>query len=516
MVSVDLKDAYLQVPIHPSSCRFLRFVAGGRTFQFRVLCFGLTMAPQVFTRVMALVSAFLHRLGVRILRYLDDWPILASREGAIRARDQVLELCQTLGTVVNLEKSSLSPAQSVDYLGVRIGSQTFRASPTPLRTEKFFSIVEEFLSSREQSAKSWRVLLDHLASLIHLVPGSRLHLRSLQLALRSGWDFVDESVLVAWYDSCQANLLWWYDEDRLTDGVFLDSHLPELMFWSDASDQVWGATMSDHFHSGLWSEEEARLSISVRELLAVEKGLRAFLPLLRGYSVAVFCDNTTAISYLRHQGGTLSPTLNPIAQRLLRWVEAQEILLFPQFVMGKHNVVADALSHPNQVLGLEWTLHQEVFNSLRKRRPVMVDLFATSLNHRMSVYFAPMSDPMAAATDAMLQAWDHLQAYAFPPVAMIRAVLNKIRSSLRVEITLIAPFWPVREWFPGLLSLLSEPPIPLPLQWDLLRQPHVRKFHQRLSTLRLHAWRLSSDTQEPQGSLLEWLNNLAVPEDPPC
>ena len=35
----------------------------------------------------------------------------------------------------------------------------------------------------------------------------------------------------------------------------------------------------------------------------------------------------------------------------------------PQFVMGKRNVVADALSRPDQVLGLEWTLRQEVFDS---------------------------------------------------------------------------------------------------------------------------------------------------------
>ena len=228
---MDLKDAYLQVPIHPSSHRFLRFVAGGRTWQFRVLCFDLTTAPQVFTWVMAPVLAFLHLMDVQILRYLDDWLTLASScKGAIWARDQLLELCQTLGIVVNLEKSALSPAQSVDYLGVRINSQTFQASLIPLRTEKFFSIVEEFLCSREQSAKSWRVLLGHLASLIHLVPGGRLRLGSLQLVLHSGWGFVDESVLVVWDDSCQTDLLWWYDEDRLTDGVSLESHLPELMF----------------------------------------------------------------------------------------------------------------------------------------------------------------------------------------------------------------------------------------------------------------------------------------------
>ena len=78
MVSLDLKDAYFQVPIHPDSRKYLRFVAFGRVYQFKALCFGLSMAPQVFTRVMALVSAFLHRAGIRIRCYLDDWLIQAA------------------------------------------------------------------------------------------------------------------------------------------------------------------------------------------------------------------------------------------------------------------------------------------------------------------------------------------------------------------------------------------------------------------------------------------------------
>ena len=63
MVSLDLQDAYLQVPVHHDSRRYLRFVVGERTYQFRVLCFGLTTAPQVFTRIMAPVSAILHKYG---------------------------------------------------------------------------------------------------------------------------------------------------------------------------------------------------------------------------------------------------------------------------------------------------------------------------------------------------------------------------------------------------------------------------------------------------------------------
>ena len=103
-------------------------------------------------------------------------------------------------------------------------------------------------------------------------------------------------------------------------------------------------------------------------------------------------------------------------------------------------MVADALSHPNQVVGTEWTLYQEVFDSLRKRWPVVIDIFASSLSHRSGVYFAPVSDPMAAGTDAMLQSWDYLQGYAFPPFSMLPQVLCKLRNSKGAVITLIAPF----------------------------------------------------------------------------
>ena len=78
MVSLDLKDAYLQVPMHPDSRKSLRFMVGGKVYQFKAFCFGLSTAPQVFTRVMTPVSAILHRMGVRLRQYLDDWLLQAS------------------------------------------------------------------------------------------------------------------------------------------------------------------------------------------------------------------------------------------------------------------------------------------------------------------------------------------------------------------------------------------------------------------------------------------------------
>ena len=176
-----------------------------------------------------------------MLRYLDDWLILASSwEEACWARDQVLSLCQELRIVVNLEKMTLTPSRQITYLGIRIDSQTFRASATPSRIEKFFSIAEEFLSSKVQSAKFWRVFLGHLASLSHLVPNGQLRMRALQLALSRGWDFRDEEVLVPWDLPSRDDLRWWCTEGRLDEEISLALRSPDQMFWSDASNHCWG------------------------------------------------------------------------------------------------------------------------------------------------------------------------------------------------------------------------------------------------------------------------------------
>ena len=93
-------------------------------------------------------------------------------------------------------------------------------------------------------------------SLMHLVPGGQLRMKALQLTLKRGWNFVDDSVLDPWDAPSRDNLLWWCAEGRLEEGVSLDVPSPDHMFWSDASDQGWGATVAGQFASGLWLQGE--------------------------------------------------------------------------------------------------------------------------------------------------------------------------------------------------------------------------------------------------------------------
>ena len=509
MISLDLQDAYLQFPIHPESRRYLRFTMGGVPYQFRVLCFGLTTAPQVFTRLMAPISAILHRYGIRMLRYLDDWLILAeSRTTCLQARDRLLQLCEELGLQMNHRKSSLVPSQDMTYLGMQILSVRFVAKPTETRVVNLLNIIEEFLSSLDPPAALWRRLLGYLSSLTLLVKGGMLRMRSLQIRLRSRWNFRDDYLRISWDPLCQEDLLWWSWAIQQWEGVDLSLPVPDLSFYSDASDVGWGAIIGEHQVSGVWTPSQREVSINLREMMAVQNGLLQFNSLLRGKTIALFCDNVTTVAYLRRSGGTRPQVLFLKAREILLWIESMQITLLPQFIQGSLNTRADLLSRPNLVIGSEWTLHQEVVQDLLHQWPAIIDLFATSLTARLPVFFAPAWEPKAAGVDAFLQPWDNLQAYAFPPIAIIRRVLLKLRASHHCDLTLIAPFWPQRECFPDLLELLSDIPIELPKRRDLLRQPHFHRFHENLPMLRLTAWRLSSDSPVRQASLKQWLANL--------
>ena len=155
MVSLDL-----QVPFHPASRRYLRFCVGDVVYQFRALCFGLSSAPQVFTRVMAPVSSIMHRHGFRLLRYLDDWLVLGfTFQELVRARDFLLWLCRLLGIIVNPSNSSLVPTQTLDYLGMTLGTSPLRVFLTLKRVQKFSLLLQEFLYDRLHPVSVWRSLL---------------------------------------------------------------------------------------------------------------------------------------------------------------------------------------------------------------------------------------------------------------------------------------------------------------------------------------------------------------------
>ena len=500
--SIDLADAYLHIPVAEAFQHFLRIAVGDQVLQFRAMPFGLNIAPRTFTSLLAPVAATLRAQGIRVHRYLDDWLIRAtSIQEAHQHTSQVVQLFDSLGLLVRREKSDFTPRQDFVFLGVRFNLLTGTVAPPEAKIQKVIQLVQSILpQSRIQVRHMLRLIgiLNHVADYIVL---GKLHVRPVQFYLLSMHKDIRED-LDHWIPvrpSLRIALWPWTDCQWLSASVPLRTPLPSLTVATDASLVGWGAHMDDQLLSGRWSPLEAKLHISVLEIRAVHRALEGLQDQVWGKSIRVMTDSVSAAAYIRREGGTKSLQLFREARELLMWCHEHRVKVTPHFLPGHLNVLADLQSRPHQVLSTEWTLQAAVFHRLLTHFPTMeIDLFATRLNHRLPRFVSPCPDPLAEESDALTIEWDGLQAYAFPPFAIISEVLHKVAQS-DMTCILIAPWWPTQSWFPDALRLLMGPPVQLPHYRRLLSQPHKPVYHQQPSWLNLHAWPLSSSVSSRKG-----------------
>ena len=490
LASLDLKDAYFQIPIHRSSRKLLRFTSEGTVYQFRALCFGLSAAPQVFTTVFAVVSVWAHSHGIRLLRYLDDWLVLSSSEReAKQAVQSLLSLSRTLGIVINEKKSDLVPSQTVKYLSMTIDTEAGKVFP-------FLARIEKFLTDAPP-AQLWQVILGHLASLERLVTHGCLRMRTLQWHLKEHWspDSGPPSLPVPLPREVRRDLSWWMVRDHLLTGVRFGTPVPDLHLYLDSSCSGWGAHLLDQHVSGVWSDQEKLLHINLFEMKALFFDLQAFREDVVSHHVTAMCDDSMVVALVNKQGGTVSRALCLLASRLLRWTESFDIHLDARYLPGQANVLANVLNRHCQVVGTEWSPHPQVARSLLCvwGNP-SIDLFATCLNAKLPVYYSLVPDPQAIFEDVFCHPWDDLDLYTFPPFPLVGRVIARVRESSQVAMTLVAPLWSEKEWFADLLLLLTHPPLALPLVGQSAsaaplqplppRRPHAEPS--RVATLKNH------------------------------
>jgi hypothetical protein len=367
----------------------------------------------------------------------------------------------------------------------------FVVFPPEERIVNLENMVHRVLSKGLVSLRQGMELLGLMESLSRLLPLGRVHKRPVQrwfLNRFPNQTLYDWTCLVD--QELKDDLQIWLNRDWTSMSVPIRRLCPTIYCHTDASNLGWGAHMGDCQASGLWNKEETAFHINHKELIAVFRALVAFRQQMKGHWVTICGDNATALSYLRKQGGTRVVSLSLKAEMILKWCFQQGIRLEVSFVPGKLNVLADLLSRKGKIISTEWTVHHKFLQPIWDLwgRP-HVDLFATHLNNRLPVFVSPFHDPRAWKKDAMSFHWMGLHAYAFPPFAMIPAVLEKW-SVDRPRLILLAPFWPGRDWFAELKAAAHTLPRKLNLPPWGLTQPKSGKHNLQASRLDLTAWLL--------------------------
>ena len=493
VTSLDLTDAYFHVLVHPQDRKWLRFRWKDQVFQFRALPFGLSLSPWVFTKIVRDVCSLVHRLGIRMRAYLDDWAIQSQSQDLARSHTEtVLRHAEALGFNVNLAKSDLIPSQDFLYLGLRFNTVSWVVKPSSDRIDRLLTSIHSLLTRSTASARELAHILGSMEAMVPIVPLAGVAKRLFQREFRARWsqteaDWDSLIPLTDWFPQATSR---WLQPGFLTQGVPISLPLPAAEIFSDASHLGWGAHMSGHHVSGTWDSDVSSLHINSLELMAVFNALKELASVLPTGHIRVRSDNSTVIAYINHQGGTVSHSLSLLAEEILEWTHERGIHLSAVHVQGKANILADLLSRPGMILQTEWTLVREALTPVWETfgKPLL-DLFATNYSTRLPMFVSPVPDPQAWAVDAMAIPWMGLNAYAFPPFALLSRVLQKWERE-QPRLILVAPDWPAQGWYPTLLQC-ARAKLPLELGPLSLIQPRSGIPHGNIPMLKLTAWLLS-------------------------
>ena len=516
-VSIDIRDAYLHVPMHQAVRKYLRFVVNKKVYQFTCLPFGLATSPREFTKLLRPVVSLLRQQGVKLHVYLDDWLIRADTPEEAQLHSQtIIKVLQFLGWIINFEKSDLTPSQDFQFIGMQFNTRRFTVAPLPKMRIKVQSVLQHWMANPNITARDLHRLLGMLVFMASLVRRGRLRLRPVQWWAATAWcqrtgNWSDRIQVPQWVLS---EVAWW-SSPAVLQGLPLAARETEVTLFTDASSSGWGAQLGSHSTQGQWSASQRLCHINVLEMQAVICAVRDFLPLLRYHVVRLMCDNAVTVEYIKNEGGTRSHTLMQMTIRLLKWCDSKAITLVPVHLPGVRNIQADSLSRVGQTLTTEWTMAMESLRPVfAKWGEPQIDMFATFANRRLVKFVSPYPDPRAEWTDAMSMPLDKERGllYVFPPFKMVPQVLQKIAQSPELQVILIALLQPAASWFPELMNLTQEDPVPLFVEGqDLLTQDVcmgggvTETRHFRPSNL--HAWKLSGPFWEPRvipGKLPTW------------
>ena len=306
VISIDLSDTYLRIPIHPNSRKYLRFCYRFHVIQFTSLPFDLATAPQGFTIILKEVKLMALTRELRLHQYLDNWLDRSLSQEETQVNTQaLLDLTQSLGWIINQEKSELKPTLCENHLDSAL------VKPTQERWLKLQDLILRLKSKHVLTARCLMSVIGLLASREKLVPEGRLHMRPCQFHLKEHWKYPQSlDSLLPWTETISAYLDWWQNPTN-------------VMIRADLHPKTTGSN-----------------SLQTPQTKAVSLALRSFKDQCQNQTMLVTTDNSTVVTYINKQGGTHSVEMCTLLWKIMTWCHRYHITLKARHIPGCLNVMA--------------------------------------------------------------------------------------------------------------------------------------------------------------------------------
>jgi len=265
------------IPIHEAHRKYLRFVWGGKLYEFTCLPFGLSSGPRIFTKIMKPVVSYLRSQGYINVIYLDDLLLLAKEYNA--CVDTVLKtklVLEQLGFVINLKKSELRPTTQIKFLGFMFNSVNMTMSLPKQKIEKLLKLCSQLSRKGAITIQKFSEFIGNMVAACPAVPYGLLHTKIFERAkFKALLKFDSYKAKMAISDDVHRDIAWW-ENTIPTACTSLNAEEFKYEIFSDASKTGWGVYSPDGQTHGFWSVLEQFRSINYRELMAAYYGLRCY------------------------------------------------------------------------------------------------------------------------------------------------------------------------------------------------------------------------------------------------
>ena len=280
----------------------------GETFCYTCIPNGISNGPHLFTRLCKPMLAYLRHQGVEIVIYIDD-TFLRAPSAQDLSRRLKITMCtyEGCGFLINHDKLVLCLTQKLEFLGFHIDTVAFTISLLDAKCAKLKYMVDNVIH-----APSNKVSIHHLAKIIGTMvatfPASlhaQLHYRILEcfkmksLANNSfKW-----TAKITLNGNCIQELKWWAD-NIFTDKFSRSLQVPpvDICLFTDACDYGFGHIIHEDPLQGVFSDEQKKLSINTKELLAIYYAFVVRKDDLKNKHILNCSDSTTALSCIRKKG----------------------------------------------------------------------------------------------------------------------------------------------------------------------------------------------------------------------
>ncbi|XP_021965115.1 uncharacterized protein LOC110860391 [Folsomia candida] len=460
MTTIDLKNAYYLISIRKTDRKFLRFSWKGQLYQFNCLCFGLSSAPRTFTNILRPVMRYLRRSGIRNVVYLDDLLTIGnSYENCLSATVSTIRILEKLGFIINYDKSKLIPSKSQKFLGFILNSSNMTVKLPAEQAMHTIHLCRRLLAKNTCTDQQPAELTGTLVACFPAIRYGPLHTKLFErtkfLTLLQMEN--DYKSIIFLNEYIQEDVRWWLTS--LTNPVSpIRTDVINYEYVTDASLSGWGAHCNGVAVSGLWDEDDKKLSINYLELKAAWYGLRSFGKSWSNGNILLRIDNTAALSNINKMGSIKFPHFMNLTILIWNFCESRNLWVIASYIRSKDNVIADYYSRVTQT-DTEWSLSSQIFDKIVIQiGSPSIDLFATVQNAKCQNYVSWKPDPFASNIDAFTFCWTNLKFYAFPPFSMILRVLRKIKTDQATGLVVV-PNWECQPWFPLFKSMLVLEPL---------------------------------------------------------